>query len=528
MRRVVFLACMLFAPAAWADVHHSSDLGWTDGQDVTDSFEDFLNNTFQPGDELRLDHTYQIHGTHELPDNFTLSAVVGAGFEVTDADSDQGRQFLHLGNGNTLSNLTLTYLNTPAPGPRGTNPVSGQDYYPMTGITVSDKSDIRIEYCKMHGSIGHHLKVAGGSEIEVVGSHMLGGFWTTYLAGNVSNVTFQHTVVEQFQGDAIKTGRGGAFGVKSVLVDSCVFQDGGRDGIDTTGGFLDSTVRNTIMRRLFSGLDIKSYFESEEHLSMDCLNQNISIENSTFVDMANAVVLSTIDRGLEYNDGVHFLTPDSAQVFAPHDVDIQDCIFERTGESDVRMLLMKGGHSVAYDNAQFCGEGIGEVKYTNVFDTFGPDTLSEEVSDALNHSVSGTLGAACLASAPGDTSVPFAYGPQATLPTNPDAGVDGGGLDAGSDTGGRDTGSHDGSDPGALDGGDGGAGGAGTTDPQADAGSVKTSADNESEGCSCSAPRGKGSPWALLCLVLLLPWTRRRRALVSTRRTSNRGLSIAG
>lgn len=66
------------------------------------------------------------------------------------------------------------------------------------------------------------------------------------------------------------------------------------------------TVESLLDVEVFSGLDIKSYFESEEHLSTDCLNQNISIENSTFVDMGNAVVLSTIDRGLEYNDGVYF------------------------------------------------------------------------------------------------------------------------------------------------------------------------------------------------------------------------------
>ncbi len=160
-------------------------------------------------------------------------------------------------------------------------------------------------------------------------------------------MVFRNCVIERerCQGDGIKTGCGGAFGVKRVLVESCLFQDNGRDGIDTTGGFMDSTVRNTTFRRLLSGLDIV------------------------------------------------------------------DCVFERTGESDVRMLLMKGGHTVRYENARLCGEGVGEARYTNVFETFGPDTLSQEVSEALNHSVTGTLGPTCEPGAPGDTSVPFDYGP---------------------------------------------------------------------------------------------------------------------
>jgi MYXO-CTERM domain-containing protein len=282
----------------------------------------------------------------------------------------------------------------------------------MTGITIADKSDVLIESCKLHGSISHHLRVAGGSRIEVAGTHIVGGYWTIYLAGDVTDVVFRNCLIERCQGDGIKTGRGGPFGVKRVLVDTCVFQDNGRDGIDTTGGFMDSTVRNTVFRRLFSGMDIKSFFESPEHLSMDCMNTGILVEGCTFTDMANAISMSTIDRGFEYNDGVYFLDADSAQIYAPHDLDINDSVFERTGESGVRMLLMKGGHTVRYDNAMFCGEGVGEVKYTNVYETFGPETLSEEVSEALNHSVSGTLGPTCEPGAPGETSAPFDFGPQ--------------------------------------------------------------------------------------------------------------------
>jgi hypothetical protein len=78
----------------------------------------------------------------------------------------------------------------------------------------------------------------------------------------------------------------------------------------------------------------------------------------------------------------------------------------------VRMLLLKGGHSIRYSNAQFWGDGIGIVKYSNVYETFGPNSLSKEVSGALNHSVGGTLGATGAARAPGDKSITFECGPR--------------------------------------------------------------------------------------------------------------------
>jgi len=229
----------------------------------------------------------------------------------------------------------------------------------------------------------------------------------------VTDPVFRNCLIEKCQGDGIKTGRGGgSYGIKRMLVENCVFQDCGRDGIDTTGGFKDSIVRNCVMRRLFSGMDIKSYFQKPEHLSPDCSNTSILVESCTFTDMANCITFSTLDRGLRYNDGKYFLDAASAQKHAPHDVDINDCIFERTGSSGVRMLLLKGGHSIRYKNARFRGDGIEIVKYSNVYEVFGPNSLSKEVSEALNHSVSGTLGPTAAARAPGDTSIPFECGPR--------------------------------------------------------------------------------------------------------------------
>ncbi len=415
MNRYTFiLAWLLCVTQVHAEVRHSSALGWTAGQDVSTQLAALLSNgTIKAGDELKLDHTYRISGTHRLPDGFILSAVKGGGFDVTDATADKNRTFLVLGSRTTLRNLTITYLNTPKLGSEGgTNPKRGVYFHPMVGITASGKSDIRIEYCKLEGSINHQIKLADCARPQVIGCHILGGYWSTYLTGNVTDAVFRHCLIEQCQGDGIKTGRGGgSSGVKRALVENCVFQDCGRDAIDTTGGWKDSIVRHCVMRRLFSGMDIKSYFEKPEHLSPDCSNTGILVADCTFTDMANCITFSTLDRGLRFN-GKYFLNATSAQEYAPHDVDINNCIFERTGSSPVRMLLLKGGHSIRYNNAQFRGDGIEIVKYSNVYEVFGPNSLSKEVSNALNHSVSGTLGPRAPARPPGDITISFQCGPR--------------------------------------------------------------------------------------------------------------------
>jgi hypothetical protein len=191
-----------------ATVHHSVGLGWTAGQDISVPFSALLNSgTIKAGDELRLDDIYRISGTHQLPNDFILSAVKGGGFGVIDAFTDKNRTFLILGSRTTLRNLTITYLNTPVLGPdAGTNPKRGVHFYPMIGITAADKNDIRIEYCRLEGSINHQIKLSNCARPQVIGCHILGGFWSTYLSGNVTDPVFRNCLIEKCQGDGIKTG----------------------------------------------------------------------------------------------------------------------------------------------------------------------------------------------------------------------------------------------------------------------------------------------------------------------------------
>ena len=167
--------CLMFSTQLHATVSHSSDQGWTEGQDISRQFAKLLiSGIIKAGDELKLDHIYRISGTHQLPDDFTLSAVKGGGFDVIDAVSDKNRAFLVLGNRTTLRNLTITYLNTPPPGPdAGTNPTRGKHFYPMIGITAKGKSDIRIEYCRLEGSINHQNKFSDCVRPKLIGCHII-------------------------------------------------------------------------------------------------------------------------------------------------------------------------------------------------------------------------------------------------------------------------------------------------------------------------------------------------------------------
>jgi len=359
----------LFLSASWlrAGVHHSSDFGWLANQDVTELFNTLLENSrFEAGDVFVLDHTYRISGSYELPDNFTLSAVRGAGFDVTDAvNFRHNRPLLELGNSNTLRNLTINYLNTPPLGPSGEKP--GVTFTRRLGIQARGKRHLRIENCRFVGSIGHHLKLSDCREPTIIGCHIAGGHWSVYLLG-VTRPVFRRCLIEQCQGDAIKTGSNRV--VQDALVEDCVFQDCLRDGIDTTGGFNNSVVRNTIFRRLgTSGMDIKSHYESKTGLSADLSPENVGIlvENCLFHDMPNAIVLTTLDCGRRKGPGNELLNATNIKSYAPHDIHIDDCIFGHAQKP--LQPRQEGGYGVNYPSED--GEHMRMVYLKDAYQ-FGP------------------------------------------------------------------------------------------------------------------------------------------------------------
>jgi len=414
------------APAAEAKrparVLHSSDFGWAAGQDITESFAKLLKSgKLKAGDEFVLDHSYRITGSYTLPDDFTLSARKGAGFDV--ADAYRRHPFLVVGNSNTLRNLTINYLYLPESEGRY-SATRGVDVFDKHGIVASGKTNLTMENCRLEGMIAHHIWASGCKQPKFVGCHIIGGFWTVVISG--SDLLFRRCLIEQSCGDAIKGGADGA------LFENCVFQDCSRDGIDTTGGLNDAIVRNCIFRRLGrEGMDLKSHYIKESHLSRP-ENVGILVENCLFHDVSNAFVFTIIDDSAR-GGGKPLITAANVKKYAPHNIEINNCGFgyaekplrphsqggygvdypSEEGEY-MRALFVKGGHSIRYRNMRLLNDRIRPV-YNWGRSHAGVLGLFDNVSGNVLDRPAGTI-------KPGVYEPPFACGPQATGGTDQESG----------------------------------------------------------------------------------------------------------
>ena len=235
--------------------------------------------------------------------------------------------------------------------------------------------------------------------------------------------------------DGIKTGNAGGKACSNFVVENCVFQDNaGGDGIDTTGGFDNSVVRHTIFRRLgVSGMDIKSHYGSKGETlgDQEPENSNILIENCTFLDMPNGIVLTT---------GAEKLTVGNIKKYAVHDIDINECVFghvekpmrpkkeggygvnypTKKGEH-MRAILLKDAHGIRYRNMRLFGERMMLFRIASAADGPWGSRLGKEAKEAVRslHQmdeadlITGNVTDKPVPSfKPGDTEAPFEYGPQ--------------------------------------------------------------------------------------------------------------------
>ncbi|MBW2522816.1 MAG: right-handed parallel beta-helix repeat-containing protein [Deltaproteobacteria bacterium] len=374
-----------------------TDLGWAAGENVGDQLREWLAQTAQPGDELVLEATYLLSGgVAVLPADFVLSAVAGAGFESVDPSS-QGRM-LELGDRCILRNVSVTHPAAPNTGTTAINPVAGTDYYQMAAVAIAGH-DVLLERCRFANHIGQHVLVDQVRRLEMRNCHIEGGFWAVTVTGH--DHLFYECLFERSLGDGIKTLRGEAMGVQRPLVQRCVYQHNNRDGIDTTGGFQDGVIEDTIFRNIqVGGCDFKTIVEGPADLSIDLTNTNIRLERCDVSDCTNFVVCSLVDRA-------NLVDGESAPTWAPHDFFLIDCIVERNeGAGEARVVLFKGAHSLTYDDLQLLGD-VNVYKASSPYDTFGLGT--PEASAALNYGVDGTS----TEGAPRgpSTAVPFAFGP---------------------------------------------------------------------------------------------------------------------
>jgi hypothetical protein len=398
-------------------VIRSASLGWTAGQNVTTQIATLVP-TLKPFDELVLEHKYELTGgPYQFPDDFTMSAVQGGGFDISDTASAGAISVFKLGHRNVIRNVTISSPSAPTRLPDSLEAVAGIDFHTRRIIQSDAKDDCVIEHCRLENNIAHHLLFNGGNRCVIRHNHISGGFWQIMMYGACLDFHYAYNFIEKSVGEGIKTGVGNAtppHGTQRTLVEHCIFQGARRDGIDTTGGFKDGIIRDCIFRRndpggVGGGVDIKTYYDPPMVPQPNIINTGIVIERCRFIDTRNAIVLSLVDR-------VPVLTTQElCRAYAPHDLRVVDCEFERTIDwpYEVRAFLFKGAHSVEWRNLRRVGtvtlQGTGIIVGSAVAQQPG----------VLNYGFGGTE----LASGTPrgfDDSVYFIYGPQGkTDPTDP-------------------------------------------------------------------------------------------------------------
>jgi hypothetical protein len=339
-------------------IWHSSDFGWTAGQDISKPFAALAKGTFKPGDTVILDHMYKIGGSGiQLPDNFTLAAVKGGGFDVYDSAANSA-PLISLGNGNKLDNLTVTHSKAPNTGYEGNNPAAGVDYHYGATFEINGKHDVTIESSKFKGNVAMFFDVMGSDNLTVRNSHFDGAAYQMRWGGLCTDFRVENSLFQNALVDGIKTIDGGGAGTQRATIVNSVFENG-RDGIDVAGGFKDSVISKSIFRNnSVTGLDLKKGIDGPADLNTNYAVSNITINDSQFIDNQNGIVVTMLDKA-------GLLTAANADVQMPHDIHVSNSIFEKTaGGIGKAAFLIKDGHHINWDNIKILGD-LDEMRLMN-------------------------------------------------------------------------------------------------------------------------------------------------------------------
>ncbi len=340
---------------------HSSDLGWKANQDISKEFAT-LAKTFKPGDTFVFDHMYKISGRDiDLPNNFTLAGgTPGAGINIIDSATNT-HALMELGNANTLIDLTVTHSNTP-----------NNDYVNKISIAANGKDDIKVLNSKFEGNVGILLEIRDVDNLVVKDSEFDGGYYQMRVTSG-ENMLVENTLFQNSFGDGIKTSRAAnKFDpvTNATVVDS-VFLNNGRDGIDTTGGFRDSIVKDSVfVGNSVSAMDIKTAYDEEADFSGPVKNVNILITGSEFIDNHTAVIVTTNDLGDR-----DYLNPVNALKYASQDITLENSIVENTASTNKKMLYVKDSYDVHWNNVTLLGR-INELRVDDRYDLGLPNDIS--------------------------------------------------------------------------------------------------------------------------------------------------------
>ncbi len=330
--------------------HHSSELGWSAGQEVEAPLRGLLA-TLGQGDVVCFEDMYDITPSGsplEIPDGVTLAALAGGGLRVTDIFAISGPGMFVFGNDVHLVNLTVEDAAPPFDG--STSESNNRTLFQGGGVSGLELHDCRFDtYAK---SI---FRLDGVSEFVVSGTEFRHSYYQMLITSGSHAGQFRRSLFHDSEGDGIKTGYGNLSDVRDMHFDECAFENNLRDGIDTTGGLRASSVERSLFWKLFSGLDIKTGYGSPEEAAVECTNRDIEISDCEFVDTeTGAIVLTTIDAPpLEVTD-------DNAEQLLIHDIFVRDSLVEQRDGSS-RAILAKDAHDIYWDGLQLLG-GAGESK----------------------------------------------------------------------------------------------------------------------------------------------------------------------
>jgi hypothetical protein len=160
-------------------------------------------------------------------------------------------------------------------------------------------------------------------------------------------------------------------------------------------------------------------------------NIGILVEKCLFHDMPNGLVISTLDCGRRKGPGYELLNASNMKKYAPHDIDVENCVFghtekplrsahkggygvnQPTGKGEhMRMILFKDAYDVRYKDARIFGDRVMPVHVSSIG---GSGHLSREAAGAITLGITGNLlEQPAPPLKPGVRNAPFVFGPQAT------------------------------------------------------------------------------------------------------------------
>ena len=327
----------------------TADLGWTAGQEIRDELVELLDTT-DPGDTVVVSDLYRLApGGVTVPDGVSIVAASGGGFQLLDIAGASG-PWVRLGSCTRWHNVTL--VDTEPRGPEEFVRTNNK-----TALFVGGENVV-ISQSLFDANTKTQLELRNVSNVRIDATHFDNGYFTVLIRSQTQDVEITDSLFSNSYGDGIKTSGGGSSDVRRMLVSNTVFEDNARDGIDTTGGWRDSLVRDTIFRRNgVSGMDVKSVYNDDGALHPDgSANSNIRVVRSEFIDQPNGIVLTTLDP-------TQTLTEQSDAVHLVHDIRLEDSIVENNGGSG-RGLLVKDAHSVSWEGIRLLGGSTMERTYS--------------------------------------------------------------------------------------------------------------------------------------------------------------------